>query len=56
MCCRVEDGVRKEPFEELMCEVEDDQTGAVIEAVTLRKGEVHWAPLCVVPQLMWIEC
>jgi predicted membrane GTPase involved in stress response len=42
-CCRVEEGVRKEPFEELMCEVEDDHTGAVIEAVTLRKGEVRRA-------------
>ena len=39
--CRVEEGVRKEPFEELMCEVEEDHTGAVIEAVTLRKGEVR---------------
>lgn len=38
---RVEEGVRKEPFEELMCEVEEDHTGAVIEAVTLRKGEVR---------------
>ena len=33
--------MRKEPFEELMCEVEEDHTGAVIEAVTLRKGEVR---------------
>lgn len=37
---RVEDGVRMEPFEELMCEVEDEHTGAVIEAVSLRKGEL----------------
>jgi predicted membrane GTPase involved in stress response len=41
VCSRVEEGVRKEPFEELMCEVEEDHTGAVIEAVTLRKGEVR---------------
>ena len=33
--------MRKEPFEELMCVVEEDHTGAVIEAVTLRKGEVR---------------
>lgn len=34
-----------EPFEELMCEVEDEHTGAVIEAVSLRKGEVGRALL-----------
>lgn len=42
--CRVEDGVKQEPLEELMCEVEDAYSGPVIEAVTLRKGSVCSPP------------
>lgn len=37
---RTVDGARQEPLEELMCEVEDEYSGAVIEAVSLRKGEL----------------
>lgn len=38
--------MRQEPFEELVCEIDDEHTGSVIEAVTLRKGEVrHKLPL-----------
>ena len=33
-------GQRLEPLEEVVCEVEDANAGEVIEAVTLRKGEV----------------
>ena len=29
-----------EPIEEVICEVADDFSGAVIEALTVRKGEV----------------
>lgn len=46
--CRVEEGQRQEPFEELVCEIDDDHTGAVIEAVTLRKGEVRLLFVCLV--------
>ncbi|KAI3431850.1 hypothetical protein D9Q98_010602 [Chlorella vulgaris] len=37
---REERGQRLEPLEEVVCEVEDGNTGEVIEAVTLRKGEL----------------
>ena len=33
-------GQRQEPLEEVVCEVEDANAGEVIEAITLRKGEV----------------
>jgi len=33
-------GEKLEPLEELVCEVEEEHTGDVIEAVTLRKGEL----------------
>lgn len=45
--CRVEEGQRQEPFEELVCEIDDDHTGAVIEAVTLRKGEARLLFVCL---------
>jgi len=34
-------GKKLEPLEEVVCEVEDPHAGEVIEAVTLRKGEVR---------------
>ena len=34
-------GKRLEPLEEVVCEVEDEHAGEVIEAVTMRKGEVR---------------
>lgn len=34
-------GKKLEPLEEVVCEVEDVHAGEVIEAVTLRKGEVR---------------
>lgn len=37
--CRA--GKKLEPLEEVVCEVEDPHAGEVIEAVTLRKGEVR---------------
>ncbi|KAL4439803.1 hypothetical protein ABPG75_002804 [Micractinium tetrahymenae] len=43
---RQENGQRQEPLEEVVCEVEDAHAGEVIEAVTLRKGElVEMSPL-----------
>ena len=30
-----------EPLEEVVCEVEDEYSGAIIEALSLRKGEVR---------------
>ena len=33
-------GERLEPLEEVVCEVEEANTGEVIEVLTLRKGEV----------------
>ena len=51
MCARrTENGVRQEPIEELVCEVDDGYSGAVIEAVTLRRGEVR-PPACPCPAL-----
>lgn len=41
-CCLLP-GRRLEPLEEVVCEVEDGHVGEVIEAVTLRKGEVRGA-------------
>lgn len=35
-------GQRLEPLEEVVCEVEDAHAGEVIQALTLRKGEVRW--------------
>ncbi|EFN51124.1 hypothetical protein CHLNCDRAFT_141310 [Chlorella variabilis] len=37
---RHEEGQRLEPLEEVVCEVEDAHAGEVIEALTLRKGEL----------------
>ena len=45
---RREEGKQLEPIEELHMEVEDEHTGPVIEAVTLRRGElVEMSPLPV---------
>ena len=33
-------GQRHEPLEEVVCEVEDAQTGGVIEALSLRRGSL----------------
>ena len=33
-------GQRMEPLEEVVCEVEDEFTGPVIDALSLRRGEV----------------
>ena len=33
-------GQRHEPLEEVVCEVEDEQTGGVIEALSLRRGSL----------------
>lgn len=38
--CRTEGGQKLEPIEEVVCEVEEEFGGAIIEALTLRKGEV----------------
>lgn len=38
---REEEGKKLEPLEEVVCEVEDPHAGEVIEAVTLRKGELQ---------------
>ncbi|KAK9808999.1 hypothetical protein WJX72_007651 [[Myrmecia] bisecta] len=35
------DGQKMEPVEEVICEVEDEYAGAVIEALSLRKGELQ---------------
>ena len=40
----MEGGQRQEPLEEVVCQVEDAFSGAVIEAVTLRKGAVRSRP------------
>jgi hypothetical protein len=39
--CREEEGVRLEPFEEVMCEVGEEQAGAIIEALALRRGDLQ---------------
>ena len=38
--CRQEGREKLEPIEEVICEVADEFSGAVIEALTVRKGEV----------------
>jgi GTP-binding protein len=45
------EGRRLEPLEEVLCEVEDAHTGAIIEALSLRRGELkEMTPLqAVVP-------
>jgi GTP-binding protein len=35
-----EKGRRQEPMEELVAEVEEDHAGGIIEAISLRKGEL----------------
>ena len=40
LLCRTEGGQKLEPLEEVVCEVEEEFGGAIIEALTLRKGEV----------------
>ena len=42
--CRTIDGEKMEPLEEVMCELEDEFSGPVIDALSLRKGEVLLAP------------
>lgn len=37
---REEGGQRLEPFEEVSCEVADDQAGAIIEALATRRGDL----------------
>lgn len=34
------DGQRMEPLEEVVCELEDEFSGPVIDALSLRRGEV----------------
>ena len=42
-------GQRHEPLEEVVCEVEDEQTGGVIEALSLRRGSLlEMLPLQVI--------
>ena len=45
---RTEGGQKLEPIEEVVCEVEEEFGGAIIEALTLRKGEVipHFMAQC----------
>lgn len=37
---READGRRQEPMEEVHCEIEEEHSGAVIEALSLRRGEL----------------
>ena len=47
---RRQDGKAKlEPIEEVVCEVADEFSGAVIEALTVRKGEVSRLRICACP-------
>jgi len=39
------DGQRREPLEEVVCEIEDEFSGPVIDALSLRRGEVFPALL-----------
>lgn len=43
VACRIEEGTGKklEPMEEVVCEVEDEHAGGVIESINNRKGEVR---------------
>ena len=43
--CRMVDGQRREPLEEVVCEIEDEFSGPVIDALSLRRGEVFPALL-----------
>lgn len=47
LLCRMIDGQRKEPLEEVVCEIEDEFTGPVIDALSLRRGEVHLLSFCM---------
>lgn len=45
---RMDKGKKLEPIEELHMEVEDEHTGPIIEAVSLRRGElIEMIPLSV---------
>ena len=44
LLCRTIDGEKMEPLEEVMCELEDEFSGPVIDALSLRKGEVLLSP------------
>lgn len=37
------DGQKLEPLEEVVCEIEDEFAGPVIDALSLRRAEVHFA-------------
>lgn len=53
---RTENGQKLEPLEEVVCEVEEEFGGAIIEALTLRKGEVTArSPVPVINQRNDIE-
>lgn len=41
MLCRMINGQRMEPLEEVVCEIEDEFSGPVIDALSLRRGEVR---------------
>ena len=47
MLFRTIDGQRMEPLEEVVCELEDEFSGPVIDALSLRRGEVLLLPLTV---------
>ena len=50
--CRQEGKERLEPIEEVICEVADEFSGAVIEALTVRKGEVSRIARVLPPNLV----
>jgi len=39
--CRMVNGQRMEPLEEVVCEIEDEFSGPIIDALSLRRGEVR---------------
>ena len=43
LLCRMVDGQKLEPLEEVVCEVEDEFAGPVIDALSLRRAEVCFA-------------
>ena len=43
------DGQRMEPLEEVVCELEDEFSGPVIDALSLRRGEVRLSPNMLPP-------
>ena len=45
--CRMVKGQRLEPLEEVMCEIEDEYSGPVIDALSLRRGEVISSLSCL---------